>query len=70
MLRTSTCYFHFQEVTLRRSSSNEKLGLTLCYGAPDDADTDIYVSEVIISAASSSISSSSSFIMPGSLVKF
>lgn len=36
----------FQEVTLRRSHCEEKLGLTLCYASPDDPETNIFVSEV------------------------
>ena len=36
----------FQEVVLHRSSSDEKLGLTLCYGSLEDEVTDIFISEV------------------------
>lgn len=35
-----------QEVVLHRSSSDEKLGLTLCYGSLEDEVTDIFISEV------------------------
>ena len=35
-----------QEVVLHRSSSDEKLGLTLCYGSLEDEITDIFISEV------------------------
>ena len=35
-----------QEVTLSRGSTNEKVGLTLCYGSADDEVTDIFVQEV------------------------
>uniref|UniRef100_A0A914XAD6 PDZ domain-containing protein n=1 Tax=Plectus sambesii TaxID=2011161 RepID=A0A914XAD6_9BILA len=34
------------EVSLRRSTSCDRLGLTLCYGAIDEEDTDIFISEV------------------------
>ncbi|VDM38422.1 unnamed protein product [Toxocara canis] len=34
------------EVVLKRSSSRHRLGLTLCYGATDDNDTDIFISEI------------------------
>ncbi|XP_014675781.1 PREDICTED: E3 ubiquitin-protein ligase PDZRN3-like, partial [Priapulus caudatus] len=34
------------EVTLERLNTTAKLGLTLCYGAGDGADTDIFISEV------------------------
>nr|KAG5704604.1 hypothetical protein BaRGS_031868 [Batillaria attramentaria] len=33
------------EVVLHRSSSDEKLGLTLCYGSLEDEVTDIFISE-------------------------
>ena len=33
-------------MTLRRTSSEEKVGLTLCYGSADDDVTDIFISEV------------------------
>ena len=33
-------------MTLRRVSSEEKVGLTLCYGSADDDVTDIFISEV------------------------
>ncbi|KAK7493907.1 hypothetical protein BaRGS_00014789 [Batillaria attramentaria] len=36
-----------QEVVLHRSSSDEKLGLTLCYGSLEDEVTDIFISERI-----------------------
>jgi ligand of Numb protein X 3/4 len=35
-----------QEVELCRVSSQEKLGLTVCYRTDDEEDTGIYVSEV------------------------
>ncbi|XP_013396377.1 E3 ubiquitin-protein ligase PDZRN3-like [Lingula anatina] len=35
-----------QEVLLHRSNSEEKIGLTLCYGSVDIEETDIYVSEI------------------------
>ncbi|KAH8031267.1 hypothetical protein HPB51_014479 [Rhipicephalus microplus] len=35
----------YEEVTLIRNG-NEKLGLTLCYGDPDEQETEIYVGEV------------------------
>ena len=47
----------FQDITLLRNSSSDKLGLTLCYenhGCSDDDDeplTDVYVSEVSTYAA-------------------
>ena len=42
-----TCHFFvFQEVTLHRQSIEEKVGLTLCYGAADDEVTDIFIGEV------------------------
>ncbi|KRX76283.1 PDZ domain-containing protein 4 [Trichinella sp. T6] len=34
------------EVTLKRHSAKQKLGLTLCYGSVDDTQTDIFISEV------------------------
>uniref|UniRef100_A0A0M3HX54 PDZ domain-containing protein n=1 Tax=Ascaris lumbricoides TaxID=6252 RepID=A0A0M3HX54_ASCLU len=36
----------YEEVILKRSSSCHRLGLTLCYGATDDNDTDIFISEI------------------------
>lgn len=36
----------YEEVVLKRSKSNRRLGLTLCYGGTDDSETDIFVSEV------------------------
>jgi hypothetical protein len=33
-------------VTLHRANSEEKIGLTLCYGAAEDEVTDIFISEV------------------------
>uniref|UniRef100_A0A914ZRR9 PDZ domain-containing protein n=1 Tax=Parascaris univalens TaxID=6257 RepID=A0A914ZRR9_PARUN len=36
----------YEEVVLKRSSSCHRLGLTLCYGATDDNDTDIFISEI------------------------
>ncbi|XP_003378903.1 putative PDZ domain protein [Trichinella spiralis] len=35
-----------KEVTLKRHSAKQKLGLTLCYGSVDDTQTDIFISEV------------------------
>uniref|UniRef100_A0A1I7YYN1 PDZ domain-containing protein n=1 Tax=Steinernema glaseri TaxID=37863 RepID=A0A1I7YYN1_9BILA len=35
-----------QEVILQRSPSCARVGLTLCYGASDDCDTDIFISEI------------------------
>lgn len=35
-----------QEVELCRLSSQEKLGLTVCYRTDDEEDTGIYISEV------------------------
>ncbi|XP_012221129.1 E3 ubiquitin-protein ligase PDZRN3-B [Linepithema humile] len=40
----------FEEVTLRKSGSAEKLGLTVCYSSgsgSEDADTEIYISEIV-----------------------
>ncbi|XP_001602481.3 E3 ubiquitin-protein ligase PDZRN3 [Nasonia vitripennis] len=41
----------FEEVTLRRSGSAEKLGLTVCYSSAgsgsEDADTEVYISEIV-----------------------
>ncbi|XP_025106860.1 E3 ubiquitin-protein ligase PDZRN3-B-like isoform X2 [Pomacea canaliculata] len=36
----------YEEVVLQRTTSNEKLGLTLCYGSLEDEVTDIFISEV------------------------
>ncbi|XP_059153688.1 PDZ domain-containing RING finger protein 4-like, partial [Physella acuta] len=36
----------YEEVMLRRTSTDEKLGLTLCYGSLEDELTDIFISEV------------------------
>lgn len=36
----------YEEVLLSRPSSCHRLGLTLCYGAADDNDTDIFISEI------------------------
>jgi hypothetical protein len=36
----------YEEVLLKRSKSNRRLGLTLCYGGTDESETDIFVSEV------------------------
>lgn len=36
----------YEEVVLKRSKSNRRLGLTLCYGGTDDSETDIFVSEI------------------------
>ena len=40
------CVFFSQEVELCRVSSQEKLGLTVCYRTDDEEDSGIYVSEV------------------------
>ncbi|XP_066586090.1 E3 ubiquitin-protein ligase PDZRN3 isoform X2 [Prorops nasuta] len=40
----------FEEVTLRKSESAEKLGLTVCYSSgsgSEDADTEVYISEIV-----------------------
>ncbi|XP_015606434.2 PDZ domain-containing protein 4, partial [Cephus cinctus] len=40
----------FEEVTLRRSGSAEKLGLTVCYSSgsgSEDVDTEVYISEIV-----------------------
>ncbi|KAG1671762.1 PDZ domain-containing RING finger protein 4 [Nymphon striatum] len=43
----SACLMEYEEVTLKRTKGeNEKLGLTLCYGTPNDIETDIFISEV------------------------
>ncbi|ESO89887.1 hypothetical protein LOTGIDRAFT_234023, partial [Lottia gigantea] len=36
----------YEEIILTRTSSEEKLGLTLCYGSLEDEITDIFISEV------------------------
>ena len=39
-----------QEVTLRKTGSAEKLGLTVCYSSgsgSEDADTEVYISEIV-----------------------
>jgi len=39
-----------KEVTLRKSGSAEKLGLTVCYSSgsgSEDADTEVYISEIV-----------------------
>ncbi|XP_046353325.2 E3 ubiquitin-protein ligase PDZRN3-like isoform X2 [Haliotis rufescens] len=36
----------YEEVVLHRVSSEEKLGLTLCYGSLEDEVTDIFISEI------------------------
>ena len=36
----------WQTVTLHRTGSNQKVGLTLCYGATYDGLTDVFISEV------------------------
>jgi C-terminal processing protease CtpA/Prc len=44
------CPITFQEVTLRKSESAEKLGLTVCYSSgsgSEDADTEVYISEIV-----------------------
>ena len=45
-VRVCVCVCVLQEVVLHRSSSDEKLGLTLCYGSLEDEITDIFISEV------------------------
>lgn len=40
------CFVYFQEVTLHRQNTEQKVGLTLCYGSADDEITDIFVGEV------------------------
>lgn len=42
----SVSVFFSQEVELCRVSSQEKLGLTVCYRTDDEEDTGIYVSKV------------------------
>ncbi|KAG5339162.1 PZRN4 protein, partial [Acromyrmex charruanus] len=40
----------FGEVTLRKSGSAEKLGLTVCYSSgsgSEDLDTEVYISEIV-----------------------
>ena len=37
---------YLQEVVLQRPCDDEKLGLTLCYGAVEDGITDIFIGEV------------------------
>lgn len=40
----------FEEVTLRKAGSAEKLGLTVCYSSgsgSEDADTEVYISEIV-----------------------
>ncbi|XP_076394492.1 SLo interacting protein 1 isoform X2 [Megachile rotundata] len=40
----------FEEVTLRKTGSAEKLGLTVCYSSgsgSEDADTEVYISEIV-----------------------
>ena len=39
-------FLALQEVLLHRETSEEKVGLTLCYGAADEDFTDIFISEV------------------------
>ena len=43
-----------QEVTLRKTASAEKLGLTVCYSSgsgsgsgSDEAETEVYISEIV-----------------------
>ncbi|TMS38949.1 hypothetical protein L596_005570 [Steinernema carpocapsae] len=36
----------YEEVVLQRSPSCARVGLTLCYGASDECDTDIFISEI------------------------
>ncbi|KAK3102615.1 hypothetical protein FSP39_012654 [Pinctada imbricata] len=36
----------YEEVILHRTATEQKLGLTLCYGSLDDGTTDIFISEV------------------------
>ena len=37
---------YLQEIVLQRPCEEEKLGLTLCYGAVEDGITDIFIGEV------------------------
>ncbi|CAN8002132.1 unnamed protein product, partial [Ixodes hexagonus] len=39
------CVIEYEEVTLQRNGA-EKLGLTLCYGDPDEQETEIYIGEI------------------------
>ncbi|KAG0432057.1 hypothetical protein HPB47_021197, partial [Ixodes persulcatus] len=39
------CDIEYEEVTLQRNGA-EKLGLTLCYGDPDEQETEIYIGEI------------------------
>ena len=39
-------FFNLQEVILHRTATDQKLGLTLCYGSLEDGTTDIFISEV------------------------
>ena len=41
-----TISVYLQEVVLQRPCDDEKLGLTLCYGAVEDGVTDIFIGEV------------------------
>ncbi|XP_064605230.1 E3 ubiquitin-protein ligase PDZRN3-like isoform X2 [Liolophura sinensis] len=41
-----TFEMEYEEVTLQRTTSEEKLGLTLCYGSAEDEVTDIFISEI------------------------
>ncbi|XP_022240352.1 E3 ubiquitin-protein ligase PDZRN3-like isoform X2 [Limulus polyphemus] len=40
------CDVEYEEVTLHRSGSQEKLGLTLCYESTEEVETDIFISEI------------------------
>lgn len=41
-------FFNKQEVTLRKCSSDEKLGLTVCYSSGSEADTctEVYIRDI------------------------
>ncbi|XP_023219193.1 E3 ubiquitin-protein ligase PDZRN3-like [Centruroides sculpturatus] len=41
-----SCDVEYEEILLKRTCYNERLGLTLCYRNPEDAETDIFISEI------------------------
>ena len=46
----SEIFCNYQEVTLQKNGSAEKLGLTVCYSSAsgsEDADTEVYISEIV-----------------------
>ncbi|XP_054709260.1 E3 ubiquitin-protein ligase PDZRN3-like [Uloborus diversus] len=47
------CELEYEEVTLHRNHCDEKLGLTLCYASPDDAETNIFISEIEVNSLAS-----------------